>query len=452
MYDALPPHGRAFLSEDDDRTLITGMLMAVDKATQRQIQQQLLSKGTAQGYLTYDDILAHVPDAEQNLELVEDVMESINQTGIMVLPEAPPATEADLDTDVLGNITVGADIDADIERIGQEDDLDELDELAHMELDLLEDDGYNAAIETDDVVGLYLKEAGRVALLTAEEEVRLAKRMEAGRLAEVHLAEYGDALPLDDRYDLERSVQDGNLAQEHLIQANSRLVISVAKKYTGRGVPFLDLIQEGNIGLIRAARKFEYQRGHKFSTYATWWIRQAVSRAVADQGRTIRVPVHMGDQINRLRRVSLGLTQSLGREPTMDELAEAMQTTPDKINTLLEISRRPISLEAPTDEDEETEIGDFVEDTRSLSPADATDQEMLRQHLSEALNRLPDREAHILQLRYGLLDGEMHTLEEVGKAIGVTRERVRQLEAQALNRLRRSSSHHILRDFLTNED
>ncbi|GAB4547347.1 MAG: RNA polymerase sigma factor RpoD [Anaerolineae bacterium] len=428
------------------------MLMAVDKATQRQIQQQLLSKGTAQGYLTYDDILAHVPDAEQNLELVEDVMESINQTGIMVLPEAPPATEADLDTDVLGNITVGADIDADIERIGQEDDLDELDELAHMELDLLEDDGYNAAIETDDVVGLYLKEAGRVALLTAEEEVRLAKRMEAGRLAEVHLAEYGDALPLDDRYDLERSVQDGNLAQEHLIQANSRLVISVAKKYTGRGVPFLDLIQEGNIGLIRAARKFEYQRGHKFSTYATWWIRQAVSRAVADQGRTIRVPVHMGDQINRLRRVSLGLTQSLGREPTMDELAEAMQTTPDKINTLLEISRRPISLEAPTDEDEETEIGDFVEDTRSLSPADATDQEMLRQHLSEALNRLPDREAHILQLRYGLLDGEMHTLEEVGKAIGVTRERVRQLEAQALNRLRRSSSHHILRDFLTNED
>jgi RNA polymerase primary sigma factor len=298
------------------------------------------------------------------------------------------------------------------------------------------------------VVGLYLKEAGRVPLLTAEDEVRLAKRMEAAQLSEVQLAAAGDTLPPDERYELAETIEDGRLAQEHLIQANSRLVISVAKKYTGRGVPFLDLIQEGNIGLIRAARKFEYQRGHKFSTYATWWIRQAVSRAVADQGRTIRVPVHMGDQINRLRRISLRLTQDLGRDPTIDELAEGMQTTPDKINTLLEISRRPISLEAPTDEDEETEIGDFVEDTRSPAPSELTDQEMLRQHLHDALNRLPEREAHILELRYGLLDGEMHTLEEVGKAIGVTRERVRQLEAQALNRLRRSSSHQILRDFL----
>lgn len=200
--------------------------------------------------------------------------------------------------------------------------------------------------------------------------------------------------------------------------------------------------------MIRAARKFEYQRGHKFSTYATWWIRQAVSRAVADQGRTIRVPVHMGDQINRLRRISLRLTQELGREPVMDELAKAMNTTPDKINTLLEISRRPVSLEAPTDEDEETEIGDFVEDTRSMSPSEETEGEMLKHHLSVALSRLPDREAHILKLRYGLEDGEAHTLEEVGKAIGVTRERVRQLEAQAINRLRRSSSHQILRDFL----
>lgn len=302
------------------------------------------------------------------------------------------------------------------------------------------------------MVGLYLKEAGRVPLLSSEEEVRLAKRMERGRLAEEQLAEYGERLPLDERSSLERLVEEGLAAQEHLIRANSRLVISVAKKYTGRGVPFLDLIQEGNIGLIRAARKFEYQRGHKFSTYATWWIRQAVSRAVADQGRTIRVPVHMGDQINRLRRISLSLTQALGREPNMDELAEAMETTPDKISALLEISRRPISLEAPTDEDEETEIGDFVEDTRGLSPAEATDREMLRQHLTEALNRLPEREAHILRLRYGLEDGEMHTLEEVGKAIGVTRERVRQLEAQALNRLRRSSSHRILRDFLLDQE
>jgi len=363
------------------------------------------------------------------------LMDALTHAGTMVLPEAPPQTE-----------------DAEAATMMPGEDFEDLEDLDPLGIDLMEDDGYQQAIETDDVVGLYLKEAGRVPLLTADEEVKLAKRMEAGRQAQEALDAGGESMPLDDRYELQDLVQDGDLAQEHLIQANSRLVISVAKKYTGRGVPFLDLIQEGNIGLIRAARKFEYQRGHKFSTYATWWIRQAVSRAVADQGRTIRVPVHMGDQINRLRRVSLNLTQQLGRDPNMDELAAAMQTTPDRISVLLEISRRPISLEAPTDEDEETEIGDFVEDTRSPAPSEMTDQEMLRHHLAEALNRLPEREAHILQLRYGLLDGEMHTLEEVGKAIGVTRERVRQLEAQALNRLRRSSSHQILRDFLFNED
>jgi RNA polymerase primary sigma factor len=259
-------------------------------------------------------------------------------------------------------------------------------------------------------------------------------------------------MPMDDRIDLQMVIDDADAAQEHLVKANSRLVISVAKKYIGRGVHFLDLIQEGNIGLIRAARKFEYQRGHKFSTYATWWIRQAVSRAVADQGRTIRVPVHMGDQINRLRRITMRLTQEMGRDPSIMELATAMETTPDKINTLIEVARRPISLETPTDEDEESEIGDFVEDTSSPAPSELTDQEMLREHLAKALNRLPEREAKILQLRYGLFDGEQHTLEEVGKAIGVTRERVRQLEAQALNRLRRSSSHQVLRDFMYSDD
>jgi RNA polymerase primary sigma factor len=441
------------------------MLMAIDKATFRHIQQQLLGKGESQGFVTHDDLLSYVPDAEQNIDLIEELMESLIQAGIMVLQEAPPTEAPSVEPEVIDIADlerlalVGIDepleeaTEADEDDAIEELELDpELEQMALADPDLLEDDGYQQAIETDDVVGLYLKEAGRVPLLTAEEEVNLAKRMERGRMAKVHLEKYADRLPADDRFDLIHAIEDGKLAQEHLIQANSRLVISVAKKYTGRGVPFLDLIQEGNIGLIRAARKFEYQRGHKFSTYATWWIRQAVSRAVADQGRTIRVPVHMGDQINRLRRVSLQLTQELGRDPTMDELSEAMHTTPDKINTLLEISRRPISLEAPTDEDEETEIGDFVEDTRSPAPSEMTEQEMLRQHLAEALSRLPDREAHILQLRYGLADGEMHTLEEVGKAIGVTRERVRQLEAQALNRLRRSSAHQILRDFMYDQD
>ena len=246
-------------------------------------------------------------------------------------------------------------------------------------------------------------------------------------------------------------IYDGELAQEHLIRANARLVISVAKKYIGRGVPFLDLIQEGNIGLIRATNKFEYQRGHKFSTYATWWIRQAVSRAVADQGRTIRVPVHMGDQLNRMRRVQMRLTQDLGREPTMDELAVGMETTPDKVENLLEIARRPVSLETPIDEEGDSTFGDFVEDVNSPAPAEEVATNLLHEQLKGALDRLPPREAQILRLRYGLEDGRVYTLEEVGQAIGVTRERVRQLEAQALNRLRQSSANVILRDYLYEE-
>lgn len=422
---------------------MTGYIaLTIDKA----IHRQLVQKGSSQGFLTYDDILAVVPNAEQNLEQVEDLMEELIQAGVVVLNEPPPAApaEAEADADPEDMLEVPPDELAEIEADSDFDD--------PFGLDLIQDSGYQQAIETDDVVGLYLKEAGRTPLLNAEEEVRLAKRMEAGLKATQELEALGDDLPIDDRLDLEMVVEDGDLAQEHLIKANSRLVISVAKKYIGRGVHFLDLIQEGNIGLIRAARKFDYRLGHKFSTYATWWIRQAVSRAVADQGRTIRVPVHMGDQINRLRRVTMRLTQELGRDPTLTELAEGMETTPDKVNTLIEVARRPISLETPTDEDEESEIGDFVEDTSSPAPSEMTDAEMLREHLSMALNKLPEREAKILQLRYGLLDGEQHTLEEVGKAIGVTRERVRQLEAQALNRLRRSSSHQILRDFMYSDD
>jgi RNA polymerase primary sigma factor len=407
--------------------------------TDKVIQQQLIAEGESQGYITYDDILALNPSVGQNIEELENLMEELTQAGVVILPEPPPAGEeiAEVPEEPFGR-------DLGI--------LEEIEEIEPFEADLIDDAGYQQAIDTDDVVGLYLKEAGRVPLLTAEEEVELAKRMEAGRFASEHLKRADGSLKADERADLQRIINDAKDAQEHLVRANSRLVISVAKKYIGRGVPFLDLIQEGNIGLIRAARKFEYQRGHKFSTYATWWIRQAVSRAVADQGRTIRVPVHMGDQINRLRRVSLTLTQELGHDPSIDELALALETTPDRVSNLIEVARRPISLEAPTDEDEESEIGDFVEDTRSPAPPVLTDRQMLGEHLATALKRLPPREAHILQLRYGLLDGEMHTLEEVGKAIGVTRERVRQLEAQALNRLRRSSSHQILHDFLHDEE
>ncbi len=403
------------------------------------VRAQLMKKGQEQGMVTYDDILNLLPDAERDVTLLDDIMDSLVDAGIAVvagshMPDAPMPDDLALD---------------------HPDDFvddDELDlSMADIDEDLTTDAGYQQALDTDDVVGLYLKEAGRVPLLTAEEEVALAKRMEAAELAKEQLEEYGDDLSMDDAYTLREVVADGEVAQEHLIRANARLVISVAKKYIGRGVPFLDLIQEGNIGLIRATNKFEYRRGHKFSTYATWWIRQAVSRAVADQGRTIRVPVHMGDQLNRMRRVQLNLIQELGREPSIEELASGMETTPDKIENLLEIARHPVSLETPIDEEGDSTFGDFVEDVNSPAPTEEVATHLLHEQLQTALNRLPPREAQILKLRYGLEDGRVYTLEEVGQTIGVTRERVRQLEAQALNRLRQSSAHVILRDYLFEE-
>lgn len=393
--------------------------------------QELIAQGEHEGYITYDAIIARIPSLEHNIELLDELLEELTNAGVEIVPHAPDKEEEPTE----------------LEEEEEEDQESTLDPSALYE-NLVEDAGYQQALDTDDVVGLYLKEAGRVPLLTADEEVALAKRMEAGQFAAEQLSEMGDILPLDDRMELESLVEDGQAAQEYLVRANSRLVISVAKKYIGRGVHFLDLIQEGNIGLIRAARKFEWQRGHKFSTYATWWIRQAVSRAVADQGRTIRVPVHMGDQINRLRRISTQLTQELGRDPTTDEIAEEMETTPEKVSNLIEISRRPISLETPIEEDADSEFGDFIEDKSSPKPTELVTHNLLREHLDQVLARLPEREAHILQLRYGLLDGETHTLEEVGRQIGVTRERVRQLEAQALNRLRHSSAHQLLQDYL----
>jgi RNA polymerase primary sigma factor len=301
-------------------------------------------------------------------------------------------------------------------------------------------------MDADDTVGLYLKEVGRVPLLTAPEEVSLAKRIERGRRAREELAR--GPVAMRRRRDLQHGVEDGWAAREHLITANSRLVISVAKKYMGRGVPFLDLIQEGNIGLIRAAKKFDYRRGHKFSTYATWWIRQAVTRAIADQGRTIRVPVHMGDQINKLLRVSHQLTQRLGRDPTTEELAEELEVPPKKVENMIQVARRPLSLETPTDEEEDSVLGDFIQDEESPAPTEAVTQNLLHEHLQEVLNTLPPREVRILQLRYGLLDGQSYTLEEVGRKMGVTRERVRQIEAQALSRLRHPTHRRKLVDYL----
>ncbi len=414
------------------------MVMAQDK--REQIRAQLIQKSQSHGVVTYDDILALLPEAERDIGLLDEVMEQLMDAGVEVVASAQMDIHLPDDLDHPPQDEIMMEMDEDLEFV-----------VSDIDDDLTDDAGYQQALDTDDVVGLYLKEAGRVPLLTAEEEVSLAKRMESAELATEQLEELGDDIPMDDVYTLRELVADGEVAQEHLIRANARLVISVAKKYIGRGVPFLDLIQEGNIGLIRATNKFEYQRGHKFSTYATWWIRQAVSRAVADQGRTIRVPVHMGDQLNRMRRVQLNLIQELGREPSIDELALGMETTPDKIETLLEIARHPVSLETPIDEEGDSTFGDFVEDVSSPAPTEEVATHLLHEQLEKALGRLPVREAQILKLRYGLEDGRVYTLEEVGQTIGVTRERVRQLEAQALNRLRQSSAHVILRDYLYEE-
>lgn len=308
------------------------------------------------------------------------------------------------------------------------------------------EDGHGEDIEIEDSVGLYLKEVGRVPLLTAEEEVSLAKRIELGREAREEFARGG--ISSKRQIELQFYIEDGWAAREHLITANSRLVINIAKKYMGHGVPFLDLIQEGNIGLIRTAKKFDYKRGHKFSTYATWWIRQAITRAIADQGRTIRVPVHMGDRIRKMLKITHKLTQEFGRKPTTEELAIEMDVPPKKVEHMIQVARLPLSLEQPTDEEEKSVFGDFIEDEEGSDPLTETEQTLLKEYLQEVLHTLPAREVRILQLRYGLVDGQRYTLEEVGRKMGLTRERIRQIEAQALRRLRPPGTRRQLKDYL----
>lgn len=382
--------------------------------------EQLLSLGREQGFLTYDDILATFPEVETNLEQLEELFTTLFELGITVGETGEERAAAPVEKP-----------EARVER--------EKDKGADV-FDL-------SAIDIDDSISLYLKEIGQVPLLTAEEEVRLAKKMERGRKSWRRLAR-GEVTE-ENRERLEKLVEEGKAAQEHLVKANSRLVVSVAKKYIGRGVPFLDLIQEGNIGLIRAVNKFDYHRGYKFSTYATWWIRQAVTRAIADQGRTIRVPVHMYEQINKLTRTSRKLVQELGREPTIEEIAEELDVPLRKVERIMRVAQRPLSLETPVGEEEDSYLGDFIEDVETVAPVDAASRSLLREELDETLSSLTPREVRILQLRFGLVDGYSYTLEEVGRKFGVTRERIRQIEAQALGRLRHPSRSRKLRDYLS---
>jgi RNA polymerase primary sigma factor len=300
---------------------------------------------------------------------------------------------------------------------------------------------------TADPVKDYLKQIGKVPLLNAEQEVELAKRIEAGLFAEEKLAE-GRGLTDDQRIDLEWIAEDGRRAKNHLLEANLRLVVSLAKRYTGRGMLFLDLIQEGNLGLIRAVEKFDYTKGYKFSTYATWWIRQAITRAMADQARTIRIPVHMVEVINKLARVQRQMLQDLGREPTPEELAVELDMTPEKVVEVQKYGREPISLHTPLGEDGDSEFGDLIEDSEAIQPGEAVSFTLLQEQLHSVLDTLSEREAGVVSMRFGLTDGQPKTLDEIGKVYGVTRERIRQIESKTMSKLRHPSRSQVLRDYL----
>lgn len=352
-------------------------------------KQELIIRGKKRGILTYKEIMDALQEFELSPEMIDSFYEKLTAMGIDI---------------VEGNELPVLELD------------DEKPEDDEGELDIALPDG----ISVTDPVRMYLKEIGRVPLLSAEQEIKLAKGMEAG----------------DEE------------AKRQLVEANLRLVVSIAKRYVGRGMSFLDLIQEGNLGLMRAVDKFDYQRGYKFSTYATWWIRQAITRAIADQARTIRIPVHMVETINKLIRVSRQLVQELGREPVPEEIAEHMDMTPEKVREILKISQDPVSLETPIGEEDDSHLGDFIEDQDALAPSDAAAFELLKEQLEDVLHTLTDREEKVLRLRFGLDDGKPRTLEEVGKKFSVTRERIRQIEAKALRKLRHPSRSKRLKDYL----
>ncbi len=399
------------------------------KVVTRSMVASLFAKGKDQGFLLADDIIAAFPNPEEQVDRLDEFYSSLLAEGIEVLEELPaappqPVARAVIERPVDTRPPVSR-ADRDLER-------------------QLASEDYASGV--GDSVRLYLQEIGETDLLTMAEEVWLAKRMERGKQAEEALARPG--LSAEDRKTYEADREDGEQARSHLIQANLRLVVSVAKKYVGRGLSFLDLIQEGNIGLMKATDKFDYTRGFKFSTYATWWIRQAITRAISDQSRTIRLPVHVGETINRVKKTGHRLQQILEREPTQEEIARAMDVSDDKVRQVLDVSRHPISLEAPVGQDGDAFLGDFIEDETMPQPLELASQELLKAQISDALGKLTERERRIIILRFGLEDGRFRTLEEVGREFGITRERIRQIEAKALRKLRHPSYSRKLRGYL----
>jgi RNA polymerase primary sigma factor len=392
-----------------------------------EILSTLLEKADVQGYLTTQDLVEVYPAVSSDMQRMEAIVVALRRRGVDVLEP---------------------DINSDYEIAGGSEDY----ELEGDNEIRMQDMG---SVSSDDTIGLYLKEMSRVALLNVEEELDLARRIERGRQARCELSRMiGRGTSPTGRIQRRRSeltgmMEDGILAREHLIKANTRLVVSIAKRYIGRGVPFLDLIQEGNLGLMKAVEKFEYQRGFRFSTYATWWIRQTITRSIADQGRTIRVPVHMVDRIRQLYRQEHEMEQKLGRSPTNEELGDAIGVTSTKIDWMQRVSWLPLSLESPiNDEEEDSELGMFIEDQVTPSPIQSAYGKLLRDKVEQVLDTLPPREARILRMRFGLDDGRAYTLEEVGQKFGLTRERIRQIESKALSRLRHPRRARQLRDYL----
>jgi RNA polymerase primary sigma factor len=375
----------------------------------------LLEKGKDQGYLLSDEIIDMFPNAEEQMDSLEEFYAALVAQGIEVLDQKPAIIAKPASERTRARTEVVAADDAFASGVG-------------------------------DSVRMYLQEIGETSLLTMQEEVWLATRMERGKAAELRLAER--TLSPEDAWSLEADKQDGEDARAHLIQANLRLVVSVAKKYGGRGLSFLDLIQEGNIGLMKATDKFDYHRGFKFSTYATWWIRQAITRAISDQSRTIRLPVHVGETINRVKKTSHRLQQILEREPTQVEIARAMAVSDDKVRQVLDVARHPVSLEAPVGSEGDAFLGDFIEDDTMPAPLELAAQQLLKAQIGDALEKLSDRERKIIVLRYGLDDGRFRTLEEVGRDFGITRERIRQIEAKALRKLRHPGTSTQLHGYL----
>lgn len=362
-----------------------------NEVTVEQVKDQLTVLGKKTGILAYDDIAEKLASFELDSEQMDEYYEFLGEQGIELVGESDEAE------------------DPDIKQLAKEDEEFDLNDLS-----------VPPGVKINDPVRMYLKEIGRVDLLSAEEEINLAERIEEG----------------DEE------------AKRRLAEANLRLVVSIAKRYVGRGMLFLDLIQEGNMGLIKAVEKFDYRKGFKFSTYATWWIRQAITRAIADQARTIRIPVHMVETINKLIRVQRQLLQDLGREPSPEEIGEDMDLTPEKVREILKIAQEPVSLETPIGEEDDSHLGDFIEDQDATSPSEHAAYELLKEQLEDVLDTLTDREENVLRLRFGLDDGRTRTLEEVGKVFGVTRERIRQIEAKALRKLRHPSRSKRLKDFL----